>query len=110
MELKRKKSVGEDRSLRFIVRSVNLDNFRTMSSDDYILFFYPKAKQNIYITGNKIIILGPKYTNTFIELKSKFNPALSSAIPIITPTIQTKYNNDNNMAFTIDFPILLLSK
>ena len=40
MRLKRKKSVGEDRSLRFIVRSVNLDDFRWLGLDDYIVIFY----------------------------------------------------------------------
>ena len=40
MRLKRKRSVGEDRSLRFIVRSVNLDNFCWFGLDDYIVIFY----------------------------------------------------------------------
>ena len=73
-----------------------------MSLDNYILIFILKlSKIYIYITGNKIIILGPKYTNTFIKLRSKFNPSLPSAIPMITPTIPTKYNNDKSIKMVV---------
>ena len=40
MGLKIKRSVGEDRSLRFIFRWLNLDNFRWLGLDDYIVIFY----------------------------------------------------------------------
>ena len=37
MRLKIKRSVGEDRSLRFIFRSVNLDDFRWLGLDGYTI-------------------------------------------------------------------------
>ena len=39
-----KRSVGEDRSLRFIVRSVNLDDFRWLGLDGYIM---SSSKSNV---------------------------------------------------------------
>ena len=44
MGLKIKRSVGEDRSLRFIVRSVNLDDFRWLGLDGYIM---SSSKSNV---------------------------------------------------------------
>lgn len=62
MGLKRKRSVGEDRSLKFIVRSVNLDDFRWFGLNDYSDFLYILTFHIMYIININTFI----YPITFI--------------------------------------------
>ena len=78
-----------------------------MFSEKFIpkyLVYPPNPKHKRYITGNKIIILGPKYTTISKIFNINKTLALSSANSKIIPVTPTRYVSEKITAFSMDLP------